>query len=93
LRETVEDEPRSGRFASVSTSTKVDRVRAFIRQDRRLTIRMTTDELNINEYAVHQIVIQFLKMRKVCAKMVAKNLNIDQKARRNEVSAEMLERL
>jgi hypothetical protein len=31
-------------------------------------------------------------MRKVGAKMVPKNLNDDQKARRNEVSAEMLER-
>jgi hypothetical protein len=39
-REMVEDEPRSGRPASVRTSTNVDRVRAFIRQDRRLTIGM-----------------------------------------------------
>jgi hypothetical protein len=32
-------------------------------------------------------------MRKVCAKMVPKKLNDDQKACLNEVSAEMLERL
>jgi hypothetical protein len=32
----VKDEPRSGRPASVRTSTDVDRVRAFIRQDRHL---------------------------------------------------------
>jgi hypothetical protein len=32
-------------------------------------------------------------MRNVCAKMVPRNLNYDQKARRIEVSAEMLERL
>jgi hypothetical protein len=56
-RETVEDERRSGRPASVAgTSTNVDSVRAFIRQDRRLTIRMIVDELNINECTVHQIV-------------------------------------
>jgi transposase len=34
-RETVEDKPRSGRPASMRTSTDVGRVRAFIRQDRR----------------------------------------------------------
>jgi hypothetical protein len=32
-------------------------------------------------------------MRRVCAKMVLKDLNDYQKARRNKVSAEMLERL
>jgi predicted unusual protein kinase regulating ubiquinone biosynthesis (AarF/ABC1/UbiB family) len=52
---------------------------------------MIADELN--ECTVHQIVTQDLNMRKVCAKMVPKNLNDYQKARRNEVSAEMLERL
>jgi hypothetical protein len=76
----------------VRTNTNVARVRAFI-QDRRLTIRIIADELNINEYMVHPIVTQDLNMRKVCAKMVPKNLNDDQKVRRNEVSAEMLERL
>jgi hypothetical protein len=34
-----------------------------------------------------------MNMRKVCAKMVPKNSNSNQKARRNEVSAEMLQRL
>jgi hypothetical protein len=38
------------------------------------------------------IVTQDLNMRKVCAKMVPKNID-DQKACRNEVLAEMLERL
>jgi hypothetical protein len=91
LRETVEVEPRPGRPVSVRTSTNVERVGAFIRQDRRLTFRIITDELDINECTVHQIVTQNLNMRKLCAKMVLKNFNDDQKARRNEVSAEMLE--
>jgi hypothetical protein len=50
---TVEDEPRSERPATVITSKNVDRVRAFVRQDRRLTIRMIGDELNINECTGH----------------------------------------
>jgi predicted transcriptional regulator len=88
-----EDGPRSGRLAPVRTSTNVDRVRAFVRQDRRLTIRMIADELNINECTVHKIVTQDPNMRKVCAKTLPENLNDDQKVRRNEVSAQMLERL
>jgi hypothetical protein len=74
-RETVEDEPQSGRPASVRTSTNVDRVMmAFIRQDRRLTIRIVADELNINECTVHRIVTRDLNMRKVCSKMVPKKI-------------------
>jgi hypothetical protein len=68
----VEDEPRSLRLASVSASSNVGRMRAFIRQDRRLTIRMIPDELNINERTVHQVFTQDLDMRKLCAKMVKK---------------------
>jgi hypothetical protein len=90
-RETVEDELRCGRLASMRTSTNVDRVGAFIRQDRRLTIRMIADELNINESTVHRTVTQDLNLRKVCADMVPKIWNDDQKARRIEVSVEMLE--
>jgi hypothetical protein len=80
-RETAEDELRSGSPASVRTSTDVDRVRAFIRQDRRFTIPMITDELDMNECTVHQSVAQDFNMRTVCAKMVLKNVNDDEKAR------------
>jgi hypothetical protein len=92
-RETLEDEPRSGRHASVRTSRNVDRVRDFTCQVQRLTIRMIDNELNNNESMIHQIVTQDLNVRKVCARMSPKNLNDDQNARRNEVSVEMLERL
>jgi hypothetical protein len=68
----VQDEPRSGRPASVRISTNVDLVRAFILQDRRLKIRIIADKLNTNECTIHQIVTQDLNMRKVCAKMVPK---------------------
>jgi hypothetical protein len=54
---------------------------------------MITDELNINERMVHQVVTQELNIRKVCAKLVPKNLDDDKKACRNEVLAEMLEQL
>jgi hypothetical protein len=71
-RETVEDEPHSGRPTFVRTSKNFESVKDFIRQDRLLTIRKITDELNINERTVKQIVTQNLKFRKVCAKMFQK---------------------
>jgi hypothetical protein len=88
----VEDEPRSGRPASLRTSTKVDRVRAFIRQDRRLTIRKIADEIILMNVRSTKLLRRFEHENSVF-KYVAKNLNDNQKARRNKVSAEMLERL
>jgi hypothetical protein len=52
---------------------------------------MIADELN--ECMVHQIVTQNLNMRKVCAKVVPKNVNDNQKAHQNKVLAEMLQLL
>jgi hypothetical protein len=52
---------------------------------------MIADELN--ECTVHQTVTRDLNMRRVCGKILKKYLNDDQKAGRNEVSAEILERL
>lgn len=79
-RETVEDELTSGCPTSARTSKNINPVRAFIRQDRHLTIGMTTNELNINECTVCQIVTQDMNMKKVCAKMGPKDLNNNQNA-------------
>jgi hypothetical protein len=84
-REMMENEPRSGCPASMRTSTNVNRVRAFLCQNRHLAGWMIADELNINECMVHKIVTQDLNWEKHL-KMVPKNLNDDQKARRNKVS-------
>ena len=52
----------------------MERVRSLVRSDRRLTLRIISSELNLNQFTVHQILTQDLDMRKVCAKMVPKNL-------------------
>lgn len=59
-REGVEDEPRSGRAVEVRIDNNVQRVQALVRQDRRLTIRMLSDELNINRETVRKILIEDL---------------------------------
>ena len=68
-------------------------MRILIRSDRRLTLRMIIIELNLNRFNVHQNLTQDLDMRKVCAKMVPKNLTTEQKANRNDVCLDLLNHL
>ena len=54
---------------------------------------MISCELNLNRFIVHQILTQDLDMRKVCAKMVPKNLTTEQKASRRDVCLDLLDHL
>ena len=62
-REQVDDEPRSRRPSTSKTDDNVGRVRSLVMSDRRLTLRMIS-ELNLNRFAVHQILTHDLDMRK-----------------------------
>ena len=63
----------------------------MVRGDRRLTVRLLSDELGLNRNSVWQIITEDLGMHKVCAKMVPKRLNDDQKMRRMQVCQDILE--
>ena len=43
-------------------------------KDRRLSVRMIAEETRLNEIATHTIQTYRLHMRKICAKLVPKNL-------------------
>jgi len=85
----VEDEPRVGR----PSTSKMDNNVETVRSDRRLTLRMISSELNLNRFTIHQILTQDLEMRKVCTKMVPKNLTTEQKANPRDVCLDLLDRL
>jgi len=87
-RESIKDEPRSGR---PSTDNNVEIVGALVRSDRRLTVRMIASELNWNHTTVHQILTEELAMKKLSAKFVPKNLTIEQKENRKNVCLHLLE--
>ena len=87
-REDVKDDPRSGRLSTSRTEANVERVRQMVRGDRRLTVRRIANELGMNRNSVWKIITEDLGMRKVCAKMVPKLLNDDQKDRRMQVCQE-----
>jgi len=92
-REQVEDEPRGGRLSASKTDDNMERVRSLVRSDRRLTLRMISSELSLNRFTVHQILTQDLEMRKVCVKLVPKNLTTEQKANGMDVCLDVLDHL
>jgi len=73
-RTIAEDEQLSGRPSTTRTSDNTARVGELVRSDRRLTVKMIADEVNINREAVRRILTEELGMRKICAKMVPRNL-------------------
>jgi hypothetical protein len=72
----------------------VDRVRTLACSDRRLGVRLTAEELNMNRETVRQIIAGDLGMRKISAKMVPRILTDDQKRQLHVSSdAEMFDRV
>ena len=76
-----------------STSTNdehVDRVRAAIRGNLRLTVREVADEVGISVGSCHQMFTEKLQMCCISAKFVPRLLTDDQKENRVEISLELL---
>ena len=92
-REEVEDGHRSGRPSISRPDENVERVKQKVRSDRRLTVRMTADELDMNSERVWKIITEDLGMKKICAKMVPRLLNKEQKELRVQVCQDILEQL
>jgi hypothetical protein len=62
-REVVVDEPRSGRTCTSKTEENMTKVRVFVRSDRRLTVRMIDNYLNLNLQTVHDFLTEEIDMR------------------------------
>jgi len=92
-RENVEDDPRSGRPILSTNDQNVEVVRAVMAKDRRLSVRMTAEETGLDKNAIHRILTDHLYMRKICAKLVPKNLSVEHKANRLEICQDLLGRL
>jgi len=71
----------------------VTKVRDLVRSDRRLTVRMISNVLNLNCQTVHEILTFELGMQKICAKLVPKILTNEQKENRRNVCLDLLERI
>ena len=80
-RKSVTDEERSGRPAT-RTEENIAKVRQIFRENRRLIVRCIAEQVNIDRETVRKILTEDLVMRKVCAKMVPKELTEEHKQRR-----------
>jgi len=81
-RESVTDEEKLGRPATGRTEQNIAKVRQIVRKNRRLAVRSIAEQLNIDRETVREILTEDLDIRKVCAKMVPKELTEEQKQRR-----------
>jgi len=77
-RESVTDDERSGWPAKSRIEENIAKARQILRENRRLTVR----SMNIDRETVRKILTGDLDMRKVCAKMVPKELTEEQKQKR-----------
>jgi hypothetical protein len=72
--EGVTDEERTGRPPTSITEEKIALIRQIVYENRRLTVSSITEQVNIDRETVRKILTEDLGMRKVCVKMVPKEL-------------------
>jgi histone-lysine N-methyltransferase SETMAR len=89
-RESLEDDPRSGRPTSSSTEDMATAVQRIIMRDRLISLRCIGDEIGIAKSTVHAIVHNQLQMSKVCTKWVPKSLTAIQRTSRIDCCAELI---
>jgi len=91
-RESVTDKARSGQPATSSTEQNIAKIRQFVCENRWLTVSSIAEQVNIDRGTVRKILTEDLDMRKVCAKMVPKELTEEQKQRTVTICKDLLER-
>jgi len=89
-RMSVVEDPRLGRPSTSTNDDHVERVRAVIRRNRRLTLRDVADEVGISIGSCLQIFTEKRQMRLVSAKFVPRLLTDDQKENRVGISQERI---
>jgi len=78
-RESVTDEERSGWPATSRTEENISKVCQIVCENCWLTVRSIAEQVNIDRETVRKILTENIDMRKVCAKMVPKELIEEQK--------------
>ena len=87
----MRDVERCGRNTEVRTSEMIGQINDFMNRDHRVSIETLSAQFNVSVGAVHIIICEELKMRKICAKFVPRLLREDQRERRCNDSKEMVE--
>jgi len=90
-RDSVDDNPRSGRPTTSKTDDRVARVQELIRANWRLTIRELSVEVGASYGTCQAILTQDLNMRRVAEKFVPRILTAEQKEWHLSVATNMLQ--
>lgn len=91
-RETLVDDKRSGRHVVATNNEVIEKIDAFIRTDRRVSITDIVSHTGISRASVHRVVHDHLKFRKVSARWVPRQLKPEQQAVRMIMSLDNLQR-
>jgi len=91
-RESVTNKARSGWPETSRTEENIVKIHQIVLENRQLTVRSTAEQVNIDRETVRKILTEDLDVRKVCAKMVPKELTEEQKQRRATICQDLLER-
>ena len=90
-RESVRDDERCGRSKGVNTPQLIGQIKNFMDKDRRVSIETISVQFDVSVGTVNTIIREELKMRKICAKFVPRELREDQKEIRCHDSREIVE--
>ena len=91
-REDIEDEARSGRPKSASTSGIIAIVEELINDDPHLSVIEIAETVDISTGAVHHILHDVLNLRKVSARWIPKLLTKDQKKQRVSCAKKLIKK-
>ncbi|XP_035225736.1 protein GVQW3-like [Stegodyphus dumicola] len=88
----VQDDPKAVLTSTAHTDANVERVRQLLQEDRCVTVRRISEELNLNRDFYHKILREDLGKRKLNARIVPHSLTDEQKEERRRISAKLLGR-
>jgi len=88
----MEDDQCSWRPSTFRTEEMFEKLRQLIQCDRRMTIMELEQEVGTSHGSIHVILSEDLKMRRVSAKFVPRQLTTDQKECRMMVAGDLFEK-
>ncbi len=71
--ESVEDETRVGCLHTSQTVNNIEHVRAALKTDQRMSIRMLADDSNIDKETIQQIIMENLEKKGMCSFLVMRD--------------------
>ena len=89
-REDIEDDSRSGRPTKCCSDNKVEKILRLLLQNRHLSLRMLANKANIGKDIVRKIVVEDLRKRKICSRLVPHSLTPEQKDQRIAVCQDLI---